>query len=508
MIPHFLLNLTISIVLLLTSCSSSENIVGDEGSGTDDSIVYINTQADFDANKFKKFEAGTQILFARGAIFNGEFAPLGSGTAEAPILITAYDPTTKEVLREAIDDKPIINAQGIVGTAVRIYNSSHIEVNNLELTNTNGTDLDQGDLRGIHVIAENAGIVEHITVKNLYVHDVNGKVAGKQRGGIHFNVYGNEVPTRMNNVHILDNRVEDVGGVGIANQSSWGGIDTETYYPWQGLVMRGNRVSRTGRNNMIVRYSTSPIVEYNVLAYSSRYNHGHSVFNFNTEDCIVQFNEAYGNTGPVDEPDRGGFDADYNARRTIIQYNYSHDNHWFAGIMRRFNDGVKIRYNISQNELLGAYLYGFPGEKGAKNIEIYNNTHYFRPGINGQIFVQAGRNRVAIETSFKNNIFYFSSPSEWGREPSDEVTFENNLFYNVSPKGTDYVSGDPLFVEPGIGGTGIDMTQTNRLSGYQLQANSPAINAGTSIDGNGGLDFWGNPLYNNAADIGAHEHQE
>jgi len=52
------------------------------------------------------------------------------------------------------------------------------------------------------------------------------------------------------------------------------------------------------------------------------------------------------------------------------------------------------------------------------------------------------------------------------------------------------------------------MTQTNRLSGYQLQANSPAINAGTSIDGNGGLDFWGNPLYNNAADIGAHEHQE
>src|SRR5699024_7712041 len=125
---------------------------------------------------------------------------------------------------------------------------------------------------------------------------------------------------------------------------------------------------------------------------------------FNTIDCIMQYNEVYGNTGPADEADRGAFDADYNSYRTIIQYNYSHDNNWFAGIMRKLNKGVKIRYNISQNELLGAYFYGFPNATELEDVEIYNNTHYFKEGLDVDVFVQTGRDRVPIETTFSNNI--------------------------------------------------------------------------------------------------------
>jgi len=499
---NFRFLLTFLLLFSAFSCSVSDTNTTEEG---DDLTIYIDSQEDFDTNRFKKMNPGTKILFARGAIFNGEFAPLGSGTEENPILIAAYDPDTKAILQDPIDDKPIINGRGIVGAALRIYNSSFIEINNLELTNTNGTDDDQGELRGIHIIAENSGLVQHVVVKNLYVHDVNGKVAGKQRGGIHFNVYGDETPTRFHHVRIEDNWVQNVGGVGIANQSSWGSIDTDTYNPWTDLVIRGNRIERTGRNALIVRYSTDPIVEYNVLAYSSLYSSGHSVFNFNTVGCVMQFNEAYGNTGPADEHDHGGFDADWNARNTIIQYNYSHDNNWFAGIMRRYNDGVKIRYNISQNELLGAYFYGFPTDTGVKDVEVYNNTHYFKEGIDAKVFVQAGKNRVPIETTFKNNIFYFSNPGEWGNEPSAEVTFHNNLFFNLTPKGEGYLTDDPLFVNPGIGGTDIDMKATDRLAGYRLQSTSPAIDAGLIIEENGSKDFWGNSLYRLAPDIGAHE---
>ena len=54
--------------------------------------------------------------------------------------------------------------------------------------------------------------------------------------------------------------------------------------------------------------------------------------------------------------DRGGFDADYNCVNTFIQYNYSHDNKWFCGIMKRRNRNVVIRYNVSQNDTRGHLL--------------------------------------------------------------------------------------------------------------------------------------------------------
>src|SRR5690606_2391874 len=143
----------------------------------------------------------------------------------------------------------------------------------------------------IYVVAEDAGIVNNITIKNCYVHDVNGKVGGKMRGGIHVHVLGDRVKTKFHKLIIDNNVVKHVGGVGIGNQSSWPKIDQDDYYPWTKFVIRNNHVEHTGRNGIIVRYSIDPLVEYNVLAFNSRYSTGHSVFNFNTIGCIVQYNE-------------------------------------------------------------------------------------------------------------------------------------------------------------------------------------------------------------------------
>jgi hypothetical protein len=71
---------------------------------------------------------------------------------------------------------------------------------------------------------------------------------------------------------------------------------------------------------------------------------------------------------------------------------------------------------------------------------------------------------------------------------------ENNLFFNINPKGKNAIVGDPLFVNPGSGGTNIDMTAPSLLSGYKLKGGSPAIGAGKSIEKNGGKDFIGNSL--------------
>ena len=142
----------------------------------DNSTVYITTQADFDQYKSAEFTPGTKILFAAGKSFDGQFAPTGSGTKEHPIKLTAYHPGSKKALWDPIDNKPIINGHGKVNSPFFLYNGANWEINNLELTNTNGSDGDQGDLRGIYIVAENAGIVENVTVRNCFIHDVKFKI--------------------------------------------------------------------------------------------------------------------------------------------------------------------------------------------------------------------------------------------------------------------------------------------------------------------------------------------
>lgn len=492
-----LLFIIISAVFLI-SCEFT-------GVGQTDNVFYINNQDDFNRYSNFEFPLGSSVLFATGESFKGQFVIRGSGTKELPNRVAAYDRKSGVVFHDWIDNKPVINGLGTVSAPLYLYNGQFWEINNLEVTNTNGTKEDQGKLLGINVVAENTGLVEDIQIRNCYVHHVNGEVGGKKTGGIHVDIKGDKIKTKFQGLIIENNIVRDVGGVGISNQSSWGNINTESYYPWTDFVIRGNRVERTGRNGIIVRYAENPVVEYNIVAHSSRFDTGHSIYNFNTIGCIVQYNEAYGNTSDnPNDTDHGGFDADYNSRGTIIQYNYSHDNNWFCGIMRRgYNTDVTIRFNISQDELLGAYLYGFPKEKDVKDVKIYNNTHYFGKGKGNQIFVAAGKVRIPIETDFRNNIFCFEEEAAWGFEPDNTCLFENNLYYNLTPKGTNSITGSPLFVNPGTGGVNIDMRDPERLSGYRLQDNSPALNAGKIIPKNGGKNFVGNPLKSGSVNIGA-----
>ncbi|MGQ1945741.1 hypothetical protein ACT3CD_01400 [Geofilum sp. OHC36d9] len=493
--------------------SDDINIVDEPDSIPDDSAsevvgVYIETQEDFDKFNNLSYLPGANIFFAAGKSFNGQFAPKGSGTATEPITVTAYDPETKEIYWDDIDNKPIINGHGTVNSVFYLYNEDNWIISNLEVTNTDGSDDDQGDLRGIYVVQENVGDAENITIRNCYVHDVNGKVEGKQRGGIHVRVLGKSIPTRINNVLIENNVVSMIGGVGIGNTSSWGGVKDEDYYPWENYVLRNNRVEYTGRNGIIIRDGIDPLAEYNVIAYSSRYSTGHNIFNFNTLGCIMQYNEAYGNTGDIDDHDRGGFDADYNNENTIIQYNYSHDNHWFCGIMCKYNKGVTIRYNLSINEKLGAYEYGFPDDNEMEDLLIHNNTHYFGSDIYQAVpFVSPSKVRTPRNTSMYNNIFYFENPTNWGLIPDNTCDVSYNAYYNIAGFGTYSLSADPLFVDQGNAPFDVDMTDPDRLSGYRLMANSPCIDAGMVIEDNGGFDFWGNPVNDGKPDIGAFEMQ-
>ncbi|MDF7822651.1 right-handed parallel beta-helix repeat-containing protein [Pontiellaceae bacterium B12227] len=469
----------------------------------------VDSQRKFDAISQIEMQPGDTILLKRGMQFTGMLAPQGSGAEGAPVRIGAF----------GRGKPPRINAKGKEIAGLMLKNPSFWEVYGLEITNTDGSDKDQGDLFGIYVLATGKeGTYRHVYINGCHVHDVNGMVAGKKRGGIHVHVKKLK-KTIFDDLRITNNRVENIGGVGIGNDSSCGGVKLledgfEAENLWTRVYVAGNRVDTTGRNNIIARVSKDAVYEHNVLANSSRRDTGHSIFCFNTDGIKIQYNEAYGNVGDRKnkdgggESDRGGFDADYNCINTFIQYNYSHDNLWFCGIMKRPTRNVVIRYNVSQNDKLGIYFYGFDRNKEAENVHIYNNTHYVKKGLDVEVFVEG---RTPVNTLFENNIFYFEGKGEWGRKAEGiNTVFRNNLYFNIEPHPSERqpVVGNPGFVRPGTVGSDIDLMTMAALQGYRLRAGSPCIDVGLPIIENGGVDLLKTALDSAGADLGAFEYQK
>ncbi len=464
----------------------------------------VDSQRKFDAVNAIRLQPGDAVLLRRGMRFRGMLAPQGEGTEAAPIRIGTYGEGRR----------PHIDAGGNEPAGLLLKNPSYWEVDGLEITNTNGSKKDQGELFGIYVLAEGAeGTYRHVYINDCYVHDVNGAVAGKRRGGIHVHVKKLK-KTLFDDLRITNNRVEQIGGVGIGNSSSCGGVKLlddgeECRYLWTRVYVAGNRIDTTGRNNIIARVSKDAVYEYNILANSSRHDTGHSIFCFNTDGIKIQYNEAYGNVGDRrnkdggGESDRGGFDADYNCVNTFIQYNYSHDNLWFCGIMKRPTRNVVIRYNISQNDREGIYFYGFENQTQAENVHIYNNTHFVRKGLHVNVFPEG---RTPVNSTFENNIFYFETKGEWGKHAAGVNTvFRNNLYFNIEPhpSETRALTDDPAFRQPGRAGYDINLKTMEALLGYQLEPESLCLGAGVAIEDHGGRDFFGHPARDGALNVGA-----
>ncbi|BDS05691.1 hypothetical protein NT6N_07310 [Oceaniferula spumae] len=458
----------------------------------------IDSQRAFDAINEVTLEPGDAILLKRGQSFTGMLAPKGNGDENAVIRISTYGK----------GPRPKIHAQGKHIAGLMLKDPSYWEVSGLEITNTDGSDKDQGTLFGIYVLAQGEEkVYRHVYIGDCYIHDVNGKVAGKMRGGIHVHIKKLK-KSIFDDLRITKNRIVNVGGVGIGNTSSSSkveflGDETQTEYLWTNVYVAGNHVDHTGRNNIIARCSKDAIYEHNVLANSSRYDTGHSIFCFKTDGIKIQYNEAYGNVGKGGK-DRGGFDADYNCVNTYIQYNYSHDNMWFCGIMKKPNRNIVIRYNITQNEKQGLYFYGFDSSKAVKNVHIYNNTHYTKIGLKVAVFPEG---RTPRNTLFENNIFYFEGEASWGKGADKAVNtrFNNNLYYGIAPHPSDSkaVTENPDFVSPGKAGIHVDWGTMNSLKGYRVRRQSPCRDQGVEIKNNGGIDFFKNKIKEKSSHIGA-----
>jgi hypothetical protein len=486
------------------------------------------------------FQPGDRILLKAGGSWTGMLHPLGSGKAGAPITLGRYGDGAK----------PVIDGGG-AEAAVLLEDQQHWVIEKLELRNTTTNRIITGYLSGKHkeegketqVPGIRSGIAVRATgtdrlaglrIADCDIHSIQGSSWRLAVPGMYANA-GIHVATEAPFDHVLieNNHVHDIGTIGMIvwvgtgkNAHNWLANDNALW--GRKLIVRGNRIVKTGADGMIVGASEGALIEHNICyeaganAEKAQDVSGHAgndemhiagIWCIASKDALFQYNECARTRTFPHPADSEAYNVDMGCRGAItFQYNYSHDNSGGALMVMNWNphlEQVIYRYNISQNDgrhnKLGRQLalVEQPGQM-FKNADFNNNV--FVNTVDDKGFGMGDCEGV----TYRNNIFYWRlqgsqvGPQEHGPSAYPKrAVFEANCFAGHEPlvKDNQKLVADPKFVEPGKGGDGLET-----VAGYRLQPESPCLNAGVPIPDNGGRDFFGTPIPNQGPSaIGAHQ---
>ncbi len=484
------------------------------GNDTGDGSIYNPWQSLEKINR-TTFKPGDTILIKAGSVFNGQLVLNGSGSEAEPIIVDMYGD----------GPKPVICANGQYREALLIENVEYWEVNNLDLSNK-GEETTQ-HRAGVRLCATGTGeVYDHIYLRNLYVHDVNGvqKKCDEEGCGIYIECVGREIKTGFNDIRIENNHVANIDRNGIAQYNQSPNRSTN-------VLVRNNLLENIGGDGIKIWGTDGALVEYNTIRGGQLRsgNASAGIWPFASTNVIMQYNEVSGLHGTMDGQ---AFDADFYTVNTVAQYNYSHDNDGgfmlFCSPGYSYSDGTVVRYNISQNDgSPGGSIMQFGGK--ATNTTVYNNVFYVPEHKSGFSFLKGGswEGGGPSDNSFYNNVFYIEGALTKFGYAGENSFFSNNVFYGQhfedEPEDKYKITENPRFVAAGGAGFGMDTAKA-----YMLLPTSPLIGKGAVIDEtklgnresfvgkenvkefdnyNTGKDFFGNSVdITKARDIGAHQY--
>ncbi|MFE3449931.1 discoidin domain-containing protein [Nonomuraea sp. NPDC059194] len=456
---------------------------------------------------------GDRLLFKAGQRWQGQLAIKGAGAPGSPALVGSY----------GTGAKPVIDGQGQVDVAVKLTNVHDLTLDGFEVTNwSDGTT----PRSGVNLFAKDAGKLSNITLRNLDIHDVDGP-GGSHVGaaGLMVSIRGNTTPTFFDNLLIEGNEVSRIRSYGIITWSTWSrrngmtslypvetGIpDSEvvTWTPSTGVRIRDNYVHDVTAGGITPMHTKGAVVEGNRVhkAATGRLNtKGGNVGIWwqGNDDLLVQRNEVSGTGFNGPGTDGHGFDADADNNRSLVQYNYSHDNDGGFFITVSFSGAptrdTTVRYNLSKDD--GYEVFSLSTE--TSGAEIYNNTIYasgrvvvVHPPYTGAGSYPLGRivhiYNNASGVKIRNNVFHNQTTA--GYDTRNNPLYDANVYLGPAPSGDlNAVKQDPKLVAPGI----------SSADGYQLRADSPARARGVSL-APAITDYFGNPVDATAPDRGFHQ---
>jgi hypothetical protein len=424
-------------------------------------------------------QPGDRILFKAGTRYTGQLAPQGSGTPDHPIRVGKYDSGAL----------PRLDGDGKVLDTLLLHNVEFWEVQDLEVTNL-GTNREPWRT-GVRVVSENFGKMRHIHLRNLFVHDVNGDLRKSHEGcGIYFEARGRRSGSHFDDLLVENCHLLRTDRNGICQRNGSGTHSLR-------VVIRGNLLEDIGGDGIKPWGSDAPLVEHNVVhGGRMRCNDAAAgIWPFDCNDALIQFNEVSGMKGTVDGQ---GFDSDFLCRRSVFQYNYSHNND--GGFMlvcapgNSYNEDTIIRYNVSQNDgIKPAWVFHFGG--GSSNTLVYNNTIYVGTTQDlPMLYFDTWNGGRANGAKFFNNLFYVDGRVSYQWGTGTNTVLAHNVFYGRQgelPPDPYAITNRPALRQPGSGRDGFAS-----LTGYQPAA-AKHFPQGQIIPNSGGRDFFGHAVPSN-----------
>lgn len=425
------------------------------------------------------FQPGDQLLFKAGTRYVGQLAPQGAGA------IVTGQPTPVTISSYGDGARPRIDAEGRHLDALLLRNTSFWEIADLELTNY-GPER-QPRQTGVHIVADGCGVMRHIRLRNLYVHDVNGDLTKRHEGcGVFFEARGGN-GSRFDDLRIEFCHLLRTDRNGICQFSDGSGRSAS-------VVIRHNLLEDIGGDGIKPWGSNGALVQNNVLRGGRMRcaDYAAGIWPWDCDDTVIQFNEVTGMKGTQDGQ---AFDSDYRCRRSLFQYNYSHDNEGGFFLIcspgSSYNEGTVIRYNVSVNDGIdSARVFHFAGNPS--HTRIYNNTIYVSAWQELPLVLCTEWDKGnANDTLFANNLFWVDGKARfvWGK--STNTVFANNVFFGGvenPPPDAAGTTNQPTLVFAGHGLR--DRVTPNSL---RWRANATPIR-GSLIPNNGGRDFFGNTV--------------
>ncbi|WP_316794496.1 hypothetical protein [Pedobacter frigoris] len=331
------------------------------------------------------FKPGDRVFFKRGSKWQGQLVPKGSGTAENPIIFSAYG-------RGAL---PVIAAEGKFTDAVLIKNISHVTIQFFDISNFDPAVKEQKTgPTGVRILSENIGTISNIRISDLYVHDINGdnKKGSKEGHGIFWDCQGPK-PSNIENLLIENCKLERVDRNGIRGNGTFG--FRNNWFPNKNLVIRGCIIQDIGGDGIVVKAFDGSLVEHNKLFYirTRAKDNAVGIWPHSSDNTTIQFNEVAYTQNDDHSNDGQSFDIDGNCNHTIIQNNYSHDNE--GGFMLVISDAINAKSMMTKNSIIRNNLSINDGNNRKRLFNFALATDSTR--ISDNVFYNNSKDSVKIE---------------------------------------------------------------------------------------------------------------
>ena len=406
----------------MTSLSKTYYVSSKTGNDSNDGLTGESAFASLFAINHRSLQPGEKVLLERGSVFYGQYLQItDSGSQEAPIVIGAYgegDAPRIEACGQGLWyqnygnplDAPTHVYHGYVSSAVLLYDAEYIIVEDLEITNETDKMIgeyyslgDKMNRTGVAVVAKDKGVRHGITLRNLFIHDVNGNVYDKHmnNGGIYMTALR---PEREDTTGVARYKDITVEGCFVYQVSRWGiavgytyahekfqgaELDEEVFlkYGHENVRICDNYVKAAGGDGITTMYTLRPLVEHNMAdSVACEMNNrvyceaadrlgkvAAAIWPWKCKDALFRYNEG---ADTRLNQDGMAYDAD-SGDGTIYEYNYSRQNEGGC-VMFCMQEAVHntFRNNISFDDLGGTIS---PAEN--PDALIQDNIFYVRKGV-------------------------------------------------------------------------------------------------------------------------------